>query len=85
MLRDPGMRSLRREFGSLRAGMSLVGTRQLHVRRGSVKDWFRRLGWLGLWLVAQRSMHLWLADPTFTGSSAVPLAPLRPRETMPHD
>jgi len=45
---------------------------QRHVHHHvSVKDWVRRLGWFGLWLVAQRSMRLWLADRTFTGSKAV--------------
>jgi hypothetical protein len=34
-------------------------------RHVSVKDWFRRLGWLGLWLVAQHGIRLWLTDPTF--------------------
>jgi len=49
-----------------------VGAYQRHLRHHvSVKDWFRRLGRLGLWLVAQHSMRLWLADPTFTGSRAV--------------
>jgi hypothetical protein len=66
------MRSLRREFGWVDTGVSLVGAHQLpggqHV---TLKDWFRRLGWLGLWLVAQRSMRLWLAAPTFTGSRAI--------------
>jgi hypothetical protein len=43
--------------------MSLVGADQLHAHRHvSVKDRFRRLGWWGLWLVAQRSMRLWLAS-----------------------
>lgn len=66
------MRSLRREFGRVGAGMPLVEAHQLHVRHHvSVKDWFRRLGWLGLWLVAQHSMRLWLADPTFTRSRAL--------------
>jgi len=70
-----GVRSLRRESGRVGAGMSLVGTHQRHVRHHvSVKDWFRRLGWLGLWLVARRSMRLWLAVPTLTGSRAVILS-----------
>jgi len=50
--------------------MSLVGARH----PVSVKDWLARLGWWGLWLVAQRSMRLWLADPTITGSRAVALS-----------
>jgi hypothetical protein len=48
---------------------------QPHVHRHvSVKDRVSRLGWWGLWLVAQRSMRLWLADPTYTGSKAVGLS-----------
>ena len=31
----------------------------------SVRDRFRRLGWWGLWFVAQHSMRLWLLDPTY--------------------
>jgi hypothetical protein len=66
------MRLLRREFGGGGAGVSVVGHHQLHVRHHvSVKDRIRRLGWLGLWWVAQHSMRLWLADPTPTGSKAI--------------
>ena len=54
------MRFLRREFGRGGAGVSLV---RQHV---NVKDWIRRLGWWGLWLVAQRCLQLWLADQTYT-------------------
>jgi len=66
-----GMRSLRREFGRGGAGVSLVG-HELHVRH--VKDWIRRLGWWGLWLVAQRCLQIWLADQTYTGRNAVALS-----------
>jgi hypothetical protein len=54
--------------------VSLMG-RRLRVRHHvSVTDWVRRLGWWGLWLAAQRSMHLWLAHPTHTASKVVALS-----------
>jgi len=56
------MRSSHREFGSDGAGKSLVGYRLSVHHHLSVKEWIRRLGWWGLWLVAQRGMRLWLAD-----------------------
>src|SRR5581483_11858849 len=66
------MSSLRREFIRTGSGLSLVDAHQLHrPHDGSIKEWIRRLGWFGLWLVAQRSMRLWLADPTSSGSKAV--------------
>jgi hypothetical protein len=65
---------MRREIGGADAGMLPVSARQRHGRRHlSVKDWLRRLGWFGLWLIAQRCMRLWLADLTVTGSKAVAL------------
>jgi len=64
------MRSLRRQFGS----GGVVDAHPLHVgHHVRVTEWLRRLGWWGLWLVAQRSMRLWLDDATFTGSRAVAL------------
>jgi hypothetical protein len=67
------MKPVRPEFGSGGIEVSLVG-HQPHVHhRLSVKDWLRRLKWRGLWLIAQRSMRIWLADPSFTDSTAVAL------------
>jgi len=71
------MRSVCRQFGRAGGGVgvSIVGPPPPHVRQHlSVKDWFRRLGWRGLWLVAQRSMYLWLAEPTYTESRAITLS-----------
>src|SRR4051812_17947398 len=60
------MESLRQGFGTGGAGMSLV-RHQPHVpHHPGVKDWLRRLAWRAQWLVAQRSMRVWLADQTFT-------------------
>jgi hypothetical protein len=47
------------------AGVSLVGQQVLVHGRLSVKERVCQLGWWGLWLVAQRSMRLWLTEPTF--------------------
>ena len=54
---------MRREFGGAAVGVSVV-VQRLRVRhhRVSVTDWVRRLGWRVLWLLAQRSMRLWLAE-----------------------
>jgi len=58
------MKSFRREFGRTGAEVSLEGHRRYVHRHVSLKDRFGRLGWLALWLIAQRSMRLWLAHST---------------------
>ena len=68
------MKSLRRVFRRGGDGVAL-GEHQPRVHRHvTFKEWLRRLGWRGLWVVAYRSMRIWLADPTFTESTAVALS-----------
>ena len=54
---------MRREFGRAAVAVSLV-EQPRRVRRHyvSVTDRVRRLGWWVLWLLAERSLHLWLAE-----------------------
>ena len=42
-----------------------MGTGAIEVHHPfSVHDRLRRLGWLGLWLLAQRSLDVWLTVPS---------------------
>jgi hypothetical protein len=44
-----------------------MGTRRTFLRdHVAVRERFRRLGWLVLWLVARHSIRLWLAAPEST-------------------
>ena len=51
-------------MGYLRADVGLM----MHTHGGccrslGVRDRLRRLGWLGLWLIARQSMYCWLTPP----------------------
>ena len=44
-----------------------MGACTMHLRlASSCRDRFRRLGWLGLWMVGKHAMRIWMTTPTAT-------------------
>ena len=45
-----------------------MGVCTMHLRlASSCRDRFRRLGWLGLWIVGKHGMRIWMTTPRETG------------------
>ena len=62
------MKPGRRKVGWTEMARWVVGVHMIFVRNHlRLKLWLRRLRWLGLWLVGQQSMRVWLAAPDSTG------------------
>ena len=71
MLMQTGVSALRRKFGRATVGTARARKPLTSLAQFNVMGRLRRLGWLGLWLLADYSLHAWLNDPSAAGSKGV--------------